>query len=231
MSLDRFYFLCLFYWEKNLWDEEEDILFSYFSFVILFFTIYPHAFVFWGFFFPIISGIIIIIISGVSGMLSSISSFAVFLTCVKPNSYHSVTTFFNFIKLSCPYKFFISIDMDRKEFILYIQCIVYNRSLLKLLIWWTVGRRASSVWFYVPGAVSCWRHSIFLENVGVRTDLSRLTSNQMLNTIMFLVWAMTFLCFEMGFPISHLLSPLFCDRENWLNQEGFEDTKLFDFSV
>lgn len=78
-------------------------------------------------------------------MLSSISSFAVFLTCVKPNSYHSVTTFFNFIKLSCPYKFFVSIDMDRKEFILYIQCIVYNRSLLKLLIWWTVERRASSV--------------------------------------------------------------------------------------
>ena len=33
----------------------------------------------------------------------------------------------------------------------------------------------------------------------------------------------------MCFPVSHLFSLLLCDRENQLNQEGFGDSKLFDF--
>lgn len=41
---------------------------------------------------------------------------------------------------------------------------------------------------------------------------------------------MTVQCFEMCFPVSHLFSLLLCDKDNQLNQEGFGDTKLFDFS-
>lgn len=34
----------------------------------------------------------------------------------------------------------------------------------------------------------------------------------------------------MCFPVSHLFSLLLCDKENQVNQKGFGDAKLFDFS-